>query len=390
MRLCISPYYCESRMLKEIKPCIGRRSRKNLAENRDSEKVRVQTEKGAAQFHVLYHLQSFVYSDWSEWSPCTRSCKSRRYRACEMPLVCGTTVIYEDVLCYVKESFCDKFYHKKEKRDKQKETKEKIEIQNRKEHFTFDNKECGKPVTSSPDLRIVGGHEAQKGRWPWQVSHVRNVLNRFMEPFCGGTLIAPQWVLTAAHCVRRRLYIRAGEYDLLITEVSEQEIKVSDSFVHPNYDIQTINNDIALLRLRQPLTMNVYVQVACLPSVENELHVQTMATILGWGKQRKSAIFGTDVLHEAQVPIVGIQDCRQVYQDYYISENMLCAGYKKGQIDSCAGDSGGPLLYKVNEKWEIHGITSFGEGCGKMGKYGIYSKVINFVEWIKEIIAINS
>ena len=96
-----------------------------------------------------------------------------------------------------------------------------------------------------------------------------------------------------------------------------------------------------------------------------------------------------------QVPIVPQEECKSVYKDYYISNNMFCAGLKDGGSDSCTGDSGGPLMCEtVNEitgerRWTLYGITSFGEGCGQKGKYGIYTKVPNFKNWIKNTIAEN-
>ena len=71
-----------------------------------------------------------------------------------------------------------------------------------------------------------------------------------------------------------------------------------------------------------------------------------------------------------------------VYKNYYITDNMFCAGYRGGRIDSCAGDSGGPLLCQKHNRWTIYGITSFGEGCGRQGKYGIYAKVPNYSKWV--------
>ena len=87
-----------------------------------------------------------------------------------------------------------------------------------------------------------------------------------------------------------------------------------------------------------------------------------------------------------QIPIVSKSECNNVYKDYYISENMFCAGYQGGRIDTCAGDSGGPLLCQKDGRWTIYGITSFGEGCGQQGKYGIYAKVPNFTKWIESVI----
>lgn len=110
-------------------------------------------------------------------------------------------------------------------------------------------------------------------------------------------------------------------------------------------------------------------------------------TIVGWGKEKHNKLFGTNSLREANVPLVPHSECKQVYNEYYISDNMLCAGYKRGKIDSCEGDSGGPLLHRDPEsnRWYIYGITSFGDGCGRKGKYGIYSMVPNYVDWIKNI-----
>ncbi|OXU30085.1 hypothetical protein TSAR_004174 [Trichomalopsis sarcophagae] len=206
------------------------------------------------------------------------------------------------------------------------------------------NWKCGvskKNTRLSYFTRIIGGRPTVPGSWPWQVA----VLNRY---------------------------------------------GVDYSITHPRYNAHTVDNDIALLRLPITLTPSDSRGIACLPAPWQELPSDQLCTIIGWGKANASHEFGTDVLHEARIPIVSDDMCRNVYIDYKITSNMFCAGYRRGRMDSCAGDSGGPLLCKDPEKsdhpWTIFGITSFGEGCGKRGKYGIYARLSNYVHWIAKII----
>ena len=95
---------------------------------------------------------------------------------------------------------------------------------------------------------------------------------------------------------------------------------------------------------------------------------------------------------QAKVPVVKHKKCQKVF-DYVITENQVCAGYKRGGIDACAGDSGGPLLCSktVNgtDRFVLYGVTSYGEGCGRKGKYGIYTKVSSYLDWIEETIRKN-
>ncbi|KAF2364214.1 Serine proteases trypsin domain [Trinorchestia longiramus] len=232
-------------------------------------------------------------------------------------------------------------------------------------------------------LKILGGREAERGQWPWQVV----ILNRYREAFCGGVVVGPRWVLTAAHCVRKRLYARLAEHDLAVSEGTELEFRVSESISHPLYDSTTVDNDVALLRLPQPLDYTPYLSPVCLPEQGAHLPVGEVCTIIGWGKERHTHLFGTDVLHQAEVPIIPSASCRAVYKDYYITPNMFCAGYRGGRVDSCAGDSGGPLLCRQGQKWHVVGITSFGEGCGRRGKYGIYARVSNYRSWIRDVMS---
>ena len=150
-----------------------------------------------------------------------------------------------------------------------------------------------------------------KGRWPWQVA----ILNKYREVFCGGTLVAPGWVLTAAHCVRKHLFVRLGEHDLVEKEGTEFEYAVKTAVLHPDYNPDTVDNDVALLKIPETTDHRSSghqgsswdFPSACLPEDGEDLPpTGSHCTIVGWGKEKNTHVFGTDVLHEAEVAIFPI------------------------------------------------------------------------------------
>ncbi|XP_027846706.2 trypsin-like [Aphis gossypii] len=331
-----------------------------------------------------------VYSDWSDWSLCSDRCITVRQRHCLRSKICGSNVVTESSYCFVTGSRClglvTNYYKQLNSSFLNKGDGYGVSM-----NFT-----CGVNVASTTNpsyktprflVKIMGGQESEKFHWPWQVA----VLNGFLDIICGGTLIAPGWVLTAAHCSRQKLFVMLKEYDLSVYEGDEIRLKVERIIIHPKYNPNTIDNDMALLKLRtldSVIDGGLNLQPACLPAsgFERWKRKPKMCVVIGWGKVKSQDSYGSKILREARVPIVGQRTCRAAYWRYQITDNMFCAGYRDGRSDTCSGDSGGPLLCNIRGRWTVVGVTSFGYGCGRHSKYGIYANVANHVRWITSVI----
>ncbi|XP_018587676.2 trypsin-1 [Scleropages formosus] len=226
------------------------------------------------------------------------------------------------------------------------------------------------------DDKIVGGYECRKNSVPYQVS-----LNVGYH-FCGGSLISNQWVLSAAHCYQSRIQVHLGEHNIAINEGTEQFISSSKVIRNPSYSSSTLNNDIMLIKLSQPATLNSYVRTVPLPT--SCASAGTMCLISGWGNTLSSGTNYPDTLRCLDAPILSDTSCRNSYPGQ-ITSNMFCAGYLEGGKDSCQGDSGGPVVCNG----QLQGIVSWGYGCAMKNKPGVYTKVCNYKTWIQNTIASN-
>ncbi|KAL6104473.1 prss56 [Pungitius sinensis] len=236
---------------------------------------------------------------------------------------------------------------------------------------------------TQPRSRIVGGSPAPLGSWPWLVN-----LQRHGGMMCGGVLVDSSWVVTAAHCFagsQSESYWTAvvGEFDITKTDPDEQVLKVNRIIPHPKFNPKTFNNDIALVELTSPVVLSNRVTPVCLPSGV-EPPTGSPCLVAGWGSLYEDGP-SADVVMEAKVPLLPQSTCKNTLGKELVTNTMLCAGYLTGGIDSCQGDSGGPLIYqdRISGRFQLHGITSWGDGCGEKGKPGVYTRVSAFSDWIQ-------
>lgn len=249
-------------------------------------------------------------------------------------------------------------------------------------------------VSAAPAM-VINGADVPVGEQPWVVGILQaGVADDYLAQFCGGTLIADQWILTAAHCTFAEdgSAFTAAELQVLVGQrvlrSSEGKRLAVDQIVrHPSFEAITYSHDLALLHLHEATAMPV-VTLAAATSDDSRLGGR-QALVVGWGMTQDGV--GADTLQRAQVPLVATAACRQRYADYglTLAPTMICAGYETGGIDACTGDSGGPLLLWDNrqQRWLQIGIISWGSGCAEAGIYGVYTQVSSFTEWIKTTIA---
>nr|XP_005556541.2 coagulation factor XI isoform X2 [Macaca fascicularis] len=234
--------------------------------------------------------------------------------------------------------------------------------------------------------RIVGGTASVRGEWPWQVTlHTTSPTQRHL---CGGSIIGNQWILTAAHCfygVESPKILRVYTGILNQSEIKEDTsfFGVQEIIIHDQYKMAESGYDIALLKLETTVNYTDSQRPICLPSKGDRNVIYTDCWVTGWG-YRKLRDKIQNTLQKAKIPLVTNDECQKRYRGHKITHKMICAGYREGGKDACKGDSGGPLSCKHNEVWHLVGITSWGEGCAQRERPGVYTNVLEYVDWILE------
>lgn len=248
-------------------------------------------------------------------------------------------------------------------------------------------------------LRIINGDDVTSLLYPWMVS-VHFKVGAAFEHGCGGSLINPNWVLTAAHCVKSGSINETPETTKVYTnflrqsELNEDKaVAVKQIVIHPDWDEVKFHHDLALLELETPITS---ISPLALNSSSYPQYLPSDALVTGWGYTRQqSSSSQPDILQQVSLPLIDNTTCQTAYSQFSgitIAETQMCAGFVNGGKDACQNDSGGPLFVQYGQKWVQVGLVSFGNFpdpssyCAGKDSYGVYTRLSHYLDYIRSVV----
>ncbi|XP_044868179.1 serine protease 27-like [Mauremys mutica] len=254
---------------------------------------------------------------------------------------------------------------------------------------------------------IIGGQDAQKGRWPWQVSVQKYDKNHEYDHVCGGSLISAQWVVSAAHCFHppvspSQYRVVLGAHQLLPLSPKPVLAEVQQIIPHPRYNRTSFVADVALVRLKEPVK-STFIRPISLPGATRQFPVGKKCWVTGWGNvEVTKPLPRPQTLQQLAVPIISTADCNKRYNTLNprsplgperIKTSMICAGYMDmgSPKGFCKGDSGGPLACQQGGTWYLAGVVSWyltrkvsGIVCSHPKFPGVFTRVTAYDSWIQE------
>merc|ERR1712004_195871 len=250
---------------------------------------------------------------------------------------------------------------------------------------------CGStPIRPNLNGFIVGGVEARPHSLPWQI-RLGYTEGRYAYTMCGGSIVSERFVITAAHCIElskpnRKYNVIVGMHNRRKRDCYYKKVDVKRVIVHPSWNENRIaaGNDIAILELSESLRFNDAVQPICLATRGQSYRESDRFVVSGWGALSEGGR-SPDALQQLVVPFISESRCKRATRMRSMP-GQLCAGYLEGGKDSCQGDSGGPLAAKIDGKWTLAGVVSWGVGCARRNSPGVYTNVGEFRSFIDKYV----